>query len=367
MDMIRIEHLVKQYPNNPNLVVNDLNLTVEKGEICVLIGTSGCGKTTTMRMINRLIPITDGHIFVDGKDIMEQNPIELRRNIGYAIQETGLFPHWSIEKNIATVPMEKKWPQDKINARVQELMELVELNPAYGKKKPSALSGGQKQRAGVARALAGDPPVMLMDEPFGALDPITRNKLQNEFLNNIQAKLKKTIVFVTHDMDEAVKMGDKIAVMQNGKLAQFGTPHEILSNPASEFVENLVGQNRIIKRFTLLRVNEIENSWPVVCFDDVKGIIDSTAKAPFVGIVNKEGHPLGFIETAGKTITSSADVEQAIIQVKTSVSGEDSLYDAMSAMFTANQKVVFSVDAAHKATKLIGMDQLFDKGNSRGK
>ncbi len=222
--MIRLENVHKVYKGSDVAVVNDLNLHIRAGEICVLVGASGCGKTTTMRMINRLIDITSGRILVNGQDIMNINPIELRRDIGYVIQDTGLFPHYSIEKNIATVPIEKKWDKKRIAERVGEMLRLVDLDPArYGKKKPSALSGGQKQRVGVARALAGDPPIMLMDEPFGALDPITRGRLQNKFLN-IQAKLKKTIVFVTHDMDEAVKMGNKIAVMQNGKCTQFGTP-----------------------------------------------------------------------------------------------------------------------------------------------
>ncbi|HPG21149.1 MAG TPA: ATP-binding cassette domain-containing protein, partial [Flexilinea sp.] len=176
--------MCKIYKGSSVPVVNDLNLHIKRGEICVLVGASGCGKTTTMRKINRLIDITKGQIFVDDKDIMTIDPIELRRNIGYVIQDTGLFPHYSIEKNIATVPIEKKWDKERIASRVVEMMELVDLNPAqYAKKKPSALSGGQKQRVGVARALAGDPPIMLMDEPFGALDPITRSRLQNEFLN----------------------------------------------------------------------------------------------------------------------------------------------------------------------------------------
>lgn len=365
--MIEIEHLVKQYPNSPHRVVDDLNLVVEKGEICVLIGTSGCGKTTTMRMINRLIPITDGKIFVDGKDIMEQDPIELRRNIGYVIQETGLFPHWTIEKNIATVPLEKKWPQDKIDGRVRELMELVNLKPEMGKKKPSALSGGQKQRVGVARALAADPPIMLMDEPFGALDPITRNKLQDQFLHNIQAKLKKTIVFVTHDMEEAVKMGDKIAVMNNGRMEQFGTPQAILSNPASEFVENLVGKNRIIKRLRLVRVDSVEDTYPICAYEDTKGILEKAAVSPYVGIVNHSGEPIGYIETFGKNLKGKDDIDHALVQMRELVPGEASLYQAMSTMFRINQKAFFAFDEEKKTVKLLSMEHLFDKGNDCGK
>jgi osmoprotectant transport system ATP-binding protein len=218
--MIQLENVCKTYPGGTKPVVDHLNLHVEKGEICVFVGASGCGKTTTMRMINRMLEPSSGTIIVDGKNIMEMDPIQLRLGIGYVIQDIGLFPHLSIEKNIATVPIELKWEKDRIKKRVHELMHTVELPPEiYAQKKPSALSGGQRQRVGVARALAADPKIMLMDEPFGALDPITRMKLQNEFLS-LQSMMRKTIVFVTHDMDEAVKMGDKIAVMQYGKLVQ---------------------------------------------------------------------------------------------------------------------------------------------------
>jgi len=361
MDTIRIEHLVKVYPNSSAPVVNDLNLTIQEGEICVLIGTSGCGKTTTMRMINRLVPITDGKIFINNQDIMTIDPIELRRNIGYVIQEIGLFPHYTIEKNIATVPLEKKWPKDRIAERVKEMMSMMELDyDKYARKKPSALSGGQKQRIGVARALAGDPPIMLMDEPFGALDPITRNKLQNEFLTNIQGKLHKTIVFVTHDMDEAVKMGDKIAVMDQGKLVQFGTPHEILTKPCSEFVESLVGQNRIIKRFSLISCGNDVESAPFFPITDMQSILDTIATRPFVGVTDAEGYPLGYLDRCpGK----NESVDDCLIRTDTHVTADQTLYDVMSIMFAKNEKVIFSVDHEHKAKRLIGMAQLFSTGS----
>ena len=360
MEMIRIEHLVKEYPGNPKPVVNDLNLSINEGEICVLIGASGCGKTTTMRMINRLIPITSGKIFVNGKDIMETDPIELRRDIGYVIQETGLFPHYTIEKNIATVPIEKKWDKERIAKRVEEMLRLVDLDPSYAKKKPSALSGGQKQRVGVARALAGDPPIMLMDEPFGALDPITRAKLQNEFLTNIQAKLKKTIVFVTHDMDEAVKMGDKIAVMQYGKLAQFGTPHEILTKPANEFVESLVGSNRIIKRFSLIPCTQQAGSEPFFKRSDAAAILEAVKVNSFVGVTDEEGHPLGIIDAKKNSPATALDIDGCIVPTACFATEDQTLYDVMSMMFARNEKVMFAVDAAGQARRLIGMGQLFD-------
>lgn len=363
MEMIRIEHLMKTYPGSEKPVVHDLNLTINEGEICVLIGTSGCGKTTTMRMINRLTPISGGNIFVNGQDVMTVDPIELRRNIGYVIQETGLFPHYTIEKNIAIVPTEKKWDKERIAARVEEMMRLVDLDPSYAKKKPSALSGGQKQRVGVARALAGDPPIMLMDEPFGALDPITRNKLQNEFLLNIQAKLKKTIVFVTHDMDEAVKMGDKIAVMQYGKLAQFGTPHEILTHPANGFVESLVGQNRIIKRFSLVRCDAGADSEPFFAYGEKEALLRAAQNSAFVGVTDEAGRPVGYIDTAARRPKDASELDGCIIRTDASVTEEQTLYDAMSIMFARNEKVVFAVDGEHKARRLIGMAELFELGS----
>jgi len=359
--MIRLENLVKVYPNSDIRVVDDLNLTIHDGEICVLIGTSGCGKTTTMRMINRLVPITSGTIYIDEQDIMEADPIELRRNIGYVIQEVGLFPHYTIEKNISAVPNEKKWEKDRIAVRVKEMMSLVELDyEQYAKKKPSSLSGGQKQRVGVARALAGDPPIMLMDEPFGSLDPITRNNLQNEFLLNIQSKLHKTIVFVTHDMDEAVKMGDKIAVMRNGKIEQYGTPHEILTHPANEFVESLVGQNRILKRFSLMNCGSEMDSAPFFAVSETQAILEALKSNAYVGITDADGKPIGYLD---KAPGGSETIERCIIRTCTHVKENQTLYDAMSIMFARNEKVVFCVDDEHKARRLIGVTELFNEGS----
>ena len=294
---------------------------------------------------------------------MDQDEISLRRHIGYVIQDTGLFPHWSIEKNIATVPMELKWEKEKIEQRVKELMEIVELDPSYAKKKPSALSGGQKQRVGVARALASDPPIMLMDEPFGALDPITRNNLQNEFLKNIQEKLKKTIVFVTHDMDEAVKMGDKIAVMQYGKLVQFGTPSEILRHPANEFVENLVGQNRMIKRFSLIRCTDSVESEPFFRYSEKEAILAAVKTNQYVGILKEDGQPAGYIDTLARRPETTAELDQCMIKSEKCASESDTLYDVMSLMFALGQKAIFTVDSNHKGIGLVSMKSLFDKGN----
>ena len=257
--MIKFRQVSKTYPGSGTSVVNDLSFEILEGEICVLVGPSGCGKTTTMRMVNRLIEPTEGEILIDGEPNTAMSGTQLRRKIGYAIQQIGLFPHRTIAENIATVPSLLGWDKQRTRARVDELLELVGLDPDdYGDRYPAELSGGQQQRVGVARAMAADPPIMLMDEPFGAVDPITRERLQDEFLS-IQQNIKKTIVFVTHDIDEAIKMGDKIAILkQGGFLAQYDTPENILSNPNSEFVASFVGNDRILKRLSLTRVEEME-------------------------------------------------------------------------------------------------------------
>jgi osmoprotectant transport system ATP-binding protein len=254
--MIELKNVSKTY-DGKTIIVDNLNLKVEKGELVVLVGESGCGKTTTMRMINRLEELTSGSIFINGKDIMQQNPIELRRNIGYVIQKVGLFPHLTVAKNIATVPQLEKKPKEEIEKRVIELLELVDLSPDdYKDRYPNELSGGQQQRVGVARALANDPDINLMDEPFSALDPLTRDQLQNELLK-LQTELHKTIVFVTHDIDEAIKIGDRIAVMKDGKIVQHDSPENILKNPASEFIENFVGKDRLWKTPDMLHAEDV--------------------------------------------------------------------------------------------------------------
>ena len=257
--MIEFRDVSKTYPGSGTSVVNNLSFEILEGEICVLVGPSGCGKTTTMRMVNRLIEPTEGEILIDGEPNTQMSGTRLRRKIGYAIQQIGLFPHRTIAENIATVPSLLGWDKQRITERVDELLELVGLDPDdYRDRYPAELSGGQQQRVGVARAMAADPPIMLMDEPFGAVDPITRESLQDEFLN-IQNNIKKTIVFVTHDIDEAIKMGDRIAILkQGGFLAQYDTPENILSNPASEFVASFVGNDRILKRLSLLRVEDMQ-------------------------------------------------------------------------------------------------------------
>jgi osmoprotectant transport system ATP-binding protein len=262
--MISLIDVVKRFGSGPP-AVSGLSMDIEEGETVVLVGPSGCGKTTTMKMINRLIEPSSGRIEVNGTNVMEQNPVELRRNIGYVIQSVGLMPHRTIAQNIATVPKLVGASTDGIQARIDELVTIFELDRALLDRYPTELSGGQRQRVGVARALAADPPVMLMDEPFGAVDPIVRERLQDQFLE-IQTRLRKTIVFVTHDIDEAIKMADRIAILNvGGVLEQYASPEEILREPANEFVEQFVGPERGLKRLALLKVGDIEiEEGPVV-------------------------------------------------------------------------------------------------------
>lgn len=265
--MLKFEHVTKVY-NGETKAVNDLNLDINKGEFIVFIGPSGCGKTTTMKMVNRLHDITEGNIFIEGENIYDKDVVELRRSIGYVIQQIGLFPHMTIAENISLVPKLLGWPSEKRFERAEELLELVDMGPEYLNRYPNELSGGQQQRIGVLRALAADPPLILMDEPFGALDPITKDSLQDEF-KQLQQNLGKTIVFVTHDMDEAIKLADRIVIMKAGEIVQVGTPDEILRHPANEFVQEFIGKHRLItSRPTLKTVSQIMNEDPKVITED---------------------------------------------------------------------------------------------------
>jgi osmoprotectant transport system ATP-binding protein len=256
---IVFDRVTKRYPGRSEPAVRDLSLTVPAGEICCLVGPSGGGKTTAMKMVNRLIDITDGDITIGGRSVRSLDVIELRRGIGYVIQQVGLFPHMTVAENVATVPRLLGWPRSQTTSRVDELLDLVDLPAAdYRSSFPSQLSGGERQRVGLARALAADPPVMLMDEPFGALDPITRARLQHELLR-IQHELHKTIIFVTHDIDEAILLGDRIAILrEGGVLAQYDTPEAILARPVDDFVARFVGADRGLKLLALRRVDELE-------------------------------------------------------------------------------------------------------------
>lgn len=361
--MIRFENVTKKYASGIRKpAVDNLNLHIKPEEICVLVGPSGCGKTTTMKMVNRLLEPTSGNIFIDGENIKTTNPVELRRNVGYVIQNIGLFPHMTIAENIATVPNEKKWDKDSIKKRVDELLVLMELQPEiFRDRKPSALSGGQRQRVGVARALAANPPAMLMDEPFGALDPITRKKLQNEFLN-IQRKIKKTIIFVTHDIDEAIKMGDKIVVMRQGKIVQLGTPNEILSSPADEFVENLVGGNRSIKRLNLIKCEAVmHNTFSVdldTPLDKVKSIMAENGLMT-IAITESEGKLLGYLSkkvAEGKS-GSAGEYKK---EIEATVEKHMSLNDALSEMLNQGQRYIYVVDEKNHLKGWIGINDILN-------
>ena len=262
--MISFKNVTKKYDRF--VAVDNLTLDINTGEIVVLIGPSGCGKTTTLRMVNRLIEPTEGTIYIDGTDIGKLDAVELRRNIGYVIQQIALFPHMTIAQNIGLVPYLKNWPEKKRKERVEELLEFVGMPPSqFYNRYPNELSGGQQQRIGVARALAADPDIILMDEPFGAVDPITRTSLQEELLQ-MHDKLAKTIVFVTHDMDEALKLADKIAIMKDGKVLQYDRPDQLLTNPAHGFVEEFIGKDRLLKQPEFINVKDVMIKIPSLYF-----------------------------------------------------------------------------------------------------
>jgi osmoprotectant transport system ATP-binding protein len=301
---LELREATKRYSGQTDLAVDKLSLTVPAGEICVLVGPSGCGKTTAMRMVNRMIDITEGDILLDGRSVRDRKPAELRREIGYAIQQIGLFPHLSVADNIATVPRLLGWDKARIRARVDQLLELVSLDPHETRDRyPGQLSGGQRQRVGVARALAVDPPLMLMDEPFGAIDPINRERLQNEFLR-LQREIRKTVVFVTHDIDEAIKMGDRIAVLQQGgRLAQYASPAELLMYPANRFVEDFVGADRALKRLALQRVRDVD-LWkaPLVRIGEPAAEVRAKladSEVPYPLLIDGDGKPLGWLSEKG--------------------------------------------------------------------
>ena len=358
--MIRFDSVSKQYPNEATAAVDQLSLHIRAGEICMLVGPSGCGKTTTMKMINKLIEPSSGTIHIDGRNIDAVDTIKLRLNIGYIIQEIGLFPHMSVAENIATVPVELGWDKRRIAARIDELLELVDLDPGiYRRKRPRELSGGQKQRVGVARALAADPRIMLMDEPFGALDPITRAKLQDEFLS-IQEKIRKTIVFVTHDIEEAIKMGDRIAVLKAGRIVQFGSPMEILAHPADPFVSELIGGRKTLKIMNLMFCEQI--------MQDVVELESSLTAAAAGRILTASGAARAVLTEAGiqqrhyvdaEALPAAADLRSASRPIALTLQRRATAQEALSEMLRTGEHFLFIEDDDHRILGGVDLEDLF--------
>jgi osmoprotectant transport system ATP-binding protein len=344
--MIRLDSVSKIFPDG-HVAVDALSLEIPEGEICVLVGPSGCGKTTTLRMINRLIEPTSGRIFLDGEDVTEADPVQLRRRIGYVIQQVGLFPHQTIAENIGTVPRLLGWDRARVRARVDELLTMVGLEPArYRRRYPHQLSGGQRQRVGVARALGADPPVLLMDEPFGAIDPITRDRLQHQFLR-LQHELRKTVVFVTHDIEEAVKLGDRIAILADGgHLAQYDTPNELLGHPASPFVAEFVGSDRGLKRLEVTGIDRAALATPPVVHAgtsaaEARARINGQAP-PIAIVVDDDGRLEGWV---AKDSELSGGNGIRPFDGTATVPADGSLKDALAALLLADTGWVAVVDA----------------------
>jgi osmoprotectant transport system ATP-binding protein len=301
---LELRNVEKRYPGRREAAIPDLSLTVPAGEVCVLVGPSGSGKTTAMRLINRMIALTGGDVLLGGSSVLDRDPNELRREIGYVIQQIGLFPHQSVSENIATVPKLVGWDRHRIKERVRELLELIALDPEeVGDRFPNQLSGGQRQRVGVARALAADPPLLLMDEPFGAIDPINRHTLQDAFLE-LQRQVRKTVVFVTHDIDEAIKLGDRIAILrEGGVLAQYASPAEILSDPADDFVAQFVGADRALKRLGLTTLADV----PLAVLNghkpgDQKLTINTSVRDALSAVLSAGGAPLAVVDDSGDVL-----------------------------------------------------------------
>ena len=345
--MIRLENLSKTFPGQTEPAVDDLSMDIYEGEIVVFVGPSGCGKTTTMKMINRIIEPTGGRIFLDGEDVTTTNPDKLRRRIGYVIQQIGLFPHMTIANNIATVPRMLGWDKERTNSRVDELLETVGMDRSYRDRHPKELSGGQRQRVGVARAMAADPPIMLMDEPFGAVDPITRDRLQDEFLR-LQEEIQKTIVFVTHDIDEAIKMGDRIAILrEQSVIAQYDTPERILTDPADEYVEDFIGAGASLKRLSLSKVGDIKTSeWPVAQLTDSPTEVLNTlhrSGKDYVLLLDEQRKPKRWVgaeelELNGVPLKNAGWPAVAIVE------GKSSLYETLDTMITSYKGSAIVVD-----------------------
>ena len=334
---IELTEVTKRYAGQKAPAVDEFSMTIPAGETIVFVGPSGCGKTTTMKMINRLIEPTSGQITIGGESALKIDPDQLRRRIGYAIQQAGLFPHLTVAQNIAVVPGLLGWDRKKVRDRTMEMLDLVGLDEEFAGRFPRQLSGGQQQRVGVARALAADPPVLLMDEPFGAVDPITRGNLQDELLR-LQAELRKTIVFVTHDFDEAVKLGDRIAVLGNqSKILQYDTPEAILANPADDTVAGFVGAGASLKQLTLMRVRDVELNTDLVTVSDDDSPADvrqklTDARKTYALVLDRRKRPLRWLHV--RELASASSLATAGRAVGDTVSVQSTLQDALEAILT---------------------------------
>jgi osmoprotectant transport system ATP-binding protein len=359
---LEFRHVSKRYPGGTGPAVEDLSFAVPAGQICVLVGPSGCGKTTSLKMVNRLIEPTGGEILVGGENVLDKDVIALRRGIGYVIQQVGLLPHLTVGQNVTIVPRLLGWSADRQQQRATELLGLVGLKAeTYRDRYPAQLSGGERQRVGVARALAADPPLMLMDEPFGAVDPIVRERLQNEFLR-LQEQLAKTIVFVTHDIDEAIKMGDLVAVMRlGGVLAQFAPPAEILANPASDFVARFVGADRGLKRLSLTTLRDLELR-PAITARPGDSAAEARARIladpfPYLLLVDASDRPIGWLDqrevpTSGALTEQMAQAESPVLGLRTT------LKDALSQLLAADVMAGIVVDEGERVTGLVTVEQI---------
>jgi len=365
--MIRLENLTKVFPNQDEPAVDDLSMDIYEGEIVVLVGPSGCGKTTTMKMINRLIEPSSGRIFLQGEDVTNVNSDKLRRRIGYVIQQIGLFPHMTIADNIATVPKMLGWDKKRISDRTDELLETVGIDLSYRDRYPKELSGGQRQRIGVARAMAADPSVLLMDEPFGAIDPITRDRLQDEFLR-LQQEIRKTIVFVTHDIDEAIKMGDRIAILkQQSKIAQYDTPEKILTDPADDFVADFIGGGASIKRLSLSTVEDIEPAdWPVASlaegYEHVQEMMRSSDKG-YVLLLDDQDRPSRWV-SAEDIENDDTSLEEAGRPAVAIVEASSSLYNTLDTMITSYKGSAIVVDGEGRYQGVVDFDTVLEAINA---
>jgi len=365
--MIKLENLTKTFTQKNGAsvtAVDNVSLHVPQGEMCVLLGPSGCGKTTTLKMINRLIPSTSGKIYINGEDTSTQDTVTLRRNIGYVIQQIGLFPNMTIEENITVVPRMLGWDKKRCRERATELMSMVALDPAkFLHRYPREMSGGQQQRIGVIRALAADPPVLLMDEPFGAVDPINREAIQNEFLD-MQRQLKKTVMLVSHDIDEALKLGDRIAVFGQGKIVQCASPDELLASPKNDFVGSFVGQDRTLKRLLLVQAGDVTDQQPTITVKRATPLAEAFALMDendmrSVTVVDNDGKPLGFVKRR-EARHASGNCESLLHTFRVTGKAEENLRVVLSKLYEHNTVWMPIVDEEGRYSGEISQDYIAD-------